>query len=218
MNNTGKQSGNSAQAYLDLCENAPIGIFRTTAKGKIISANTAVARMLKFHSTGNLIEEVNRINVAEALLAEPERWREITGSVLAYDGWRTFEEGFRCRDGTIITCALYLRAAGENEERVEIHGFIEDISERKQSENSLRLSQFIIDNACIGIFRGDPNGNIVYVNKHGAKALGYTRQELCAMSFFDIVPNFKPGMVDSTPQKAGRQRFEHSKQPARASA
>ena len=189
MGTTDKQSGNPAQAYLDLCENAPIGIFRTTAHGRIISANKSMARMLKFNSPEDLIREVNRTDAAAAICAEPEKWQEILESVLAYDGWRAFEERFRCRDGTVITCALHLRATTGNNARAEIHGFIEDISERKQAENTLGLSQFIIDNASIGIYRGDHEGNIVYVNEHGARALGYTRKELSSMSFFDIDPS-----------------------------
>ena len=187
-----KPSGNSAQAYLNLCENAPIGIFRTTTDGKIISANMAAARMLKFNSPDELIAVVNRTNAAEAIYAESEKWREITDSVLACDGWLTFEERFRCRDGTMITCALRIQAVGGNDGCVEIQGFIEDISERKRTVNSLKLSQFIMDNASIGIFRGDHHGNIVYVNEHGARSLGYTREELCSMSFFDIVPDLNP--------------------------
>ena len=58
----------------------------------------------------------------------------------------------------------------------------------KRVEESLRLSQFIIDKAAIGIFRGNYDGGIVYANKYGAKVLGYTQEELKSMSFFDIDP------------------------------
>jgi PAS domain S-box-containing protein len=187
-----KPSDHSAQVYPELFENAPIGLLRCTVDGKIISANGTMARMLKFHSPGKLIEEVNGTSVSEALCASPKRWREITDSVLASNGWRSFEEQFLCRDGTRITCKLHLGAAAGADDRVEIHGFIEDISERQYAEKSFQLSQFIIDNASIGIFRGDNDGNIIYVNEHGARALGYSREELCSMSYFDIVPDLTP--------------------------
>jgi PAS domain S-box-containing protein len=50
------------------------------------------------------------------------------------------------------------------------------------------LSQFIIEKAAIGIFRGNYDGGIVYANEYGARVLGYTQEELRSMSFFDIDP------------------------------
>jgi two-component system cell cycle sensor histidine kinase/response regulator CckA len=72
------------------------------------------------------------------------------------------------------------------------HVYLEDISERKQAEETRIQSQFIIDNASIGIFRGDDAGRILYANEHGARALGYTREELRSMTFFDIDPDLNP--------------------------
>jgi two-component system cell cycle sensor histidine kinase/response regulator CckA len=72
------------------------------------------------------------------------------------------------------------------------HICLEDFSERKQAEESRIQSQFILDNASIGIFRGDDEGRILYVNEHGSRALGYTREELYTMTFFDIDPGLTP--------------------------
>jgi PAS domain-containing protein len=48
----------SAQVYMNLFENAPIGIFRTTPEGEILSFNAAGARLLKYDSSNELIREV----------------------------------------------------------------------------------------------------------------------------------------------------------------
>ncbi|HEX9614339.1 MAG TPA: PAS domain S-box protein, partial [Bacteroidota bacterium] len=68
----------------------------------------------------------------------------------------------------------------------------EEIAERKQAEEALLLSRFCIDKAGIGIFQNDEKGTIFNVNDHACKSLGYSREELCALSVFDIDPEITP--------------------------
>jgi PAS domain S-box-containing protein len=63
-----------------------------------------------------------------------------------------------------------------------------EITERKQAEEALHLFRFCIDKAGIGIYQSDENGTIFNVNDHACQSLGYSREELCALSVFDIDP------------------------------
>jgi PAS domain S-box-containing protein len=63
-----------------------------------------------------------------------------------------------------------------------------EITVRKRAEEALLLSQFCIDKAGIGVFQSDGNGAIFNVNDHACNSLGYSREELCALSVFDIDP------------------------------
>jgi PAS domain S-box-containing protein len=78
------------------------------------------------------------------------------------------------------------------QEDVEAISFLADfaweIVERKKAEEALRLSQFCIDKAGIGIYQSDENGAIFSVNEHACRSLGYSREELCSLSVFDIDP------------------------------
>jgi len=67
-----------------------------------------------------------------------------------------------------------------------------EIAESKRAEEALRLSQFCIDKAGIGIFQSDGTGTIFNVNDYACKSLGYSREELCALSVFDIDPEITP--------------------------
>jgi len=175
--------------YLDLFENAPVGIFRSTLEGKFISVNPAVARMLKYDSPEEMIRLVNQTSIAEAVYVSSAHRREVLENVLSQNGWQIFEERFRCKDGSIITCNFHLRANFGAGDSVELNGFIEDITERNLAEESLMMSQFIIDKASLGILRGSSDARILSVNEYWAKVLGYTAEELCSMSYFDIDPN-----------------------------
>jgi PAS domain S-box-containing protein len=68
----------------------------------------------------------------------------------------------------------------------------EDITNRKQSEKSLQLTQFSVDNAADSIFWICSNAKFFYANKAACITLGYTEEELVSMSVFDIDIDFPP--------------------------
>lgn len=179
----------SERKYRDIFESAPVGIFRSTLEGKFIDVNPAVARMLKYDTPEDMVRMVNRTSIAEAIYLDPSHRRELIGAVSSRGGWQVFEERFRCKDGSIIVCNFHYRAVpGQVGSPREFEGFVEDISERTLAEETLKLSQFIIENASTGIMRGRGDGRIMMANQSAARMLGYTAEELCSLSFFDIDP------------------------------
>lgn len=73
---------------------------------------------------------------------------------------------------------------------LRLSGTRADITLRKQLEESLRLTQFIFDEAPIGVWRMGKSGEILDVNAQGCASLGYSREELCRMSVFDFAPGY----------------------------
>ena len=67
-------------------------------------------------------------------------------------------------------------------------GIVEDITERKQAEETLRLTQFSMENASDAIFWLDSQGHIVYVNDAATRSLERSRDELLSLSMPDIDP------------------------------
>ncbi|MBK1650415.1 PAS domain S-box protein [Rhabdochromatium marinum] len=65
-----------------------------------------------------------------------------------------------------------------------------DITARKESEKSLRLTQAAVDRAVIAITWFDADGRICYVNDEACRSVGFSREELlgCQVDTFD--PNF----------------------------
>lgn len=61
---------------------------------------------------------------------------------------------------------------------------------RIQAEKELTLKQFVIDHAGEAIYLLGPNGRFLDVNEGACRALGYSRQELLAMTVSDIDPHF----------------------------
>ena len=76
---------------------------------------------------------------------------------------------------------------------------IQDITERKISENALKESENkfrnLFDFATDAIFVQSLNGNIISVNNQACKLLGYTKEELTALKFSDLI---NENIIDNT--------------------
>ena len=66
-----------------------------------------------------------------------------------------------------------------------------EIAERRRTENALRFTQFSVDNSKDAMFWVAPNAGLLYVNAATCGNLGYTVQELHALSVFDIIPELR---------------------------
>ena len=67
-------------------------------------------------------------------------------------------------------------------------GFSEDITDNKQAEDALKLTQYAMDKMGDMCTRLRPDASILYVNDTICKKLGYTREELLSMKTLDINP------------------------------
>ncbi len=76
------------------------------------------------------------------------------------------------------------------EDGIVFNGLLLDITERKQAEETLRLTQFAMEHAPDGIFVIDGQGGFMYVNNAACSSLGYSRDELLGLKVFDIDPDF----------------------------
>ncbi len=83
--------------------------------------------------------------------------------------------------------------------------FTEVITERKQAESKLRLTQFTIDHAVDAAYWINREAQIVGVNEAASLMLGYSKDELCAMTVHDLNPDFQadrwPGFWAETRQR-----------------
>jgi PAS domain S-box-containing protein len=75
-----------------------------------------------------------------------------------------------------------------NGDVMHYEGILQDITERKRTEHSLQLTQFSVDHSSDSVFWISNTGSFVYVNHAACRQLGYTREELLALSLPDIEP------------------------------
>lgn len=123
--------------YLDLFNNVPIGLWKTTPQGNIIDANPAAVQMLGYADRDSLLA----INTADLYAdpADPKRWQTLIGSD---DAVRRYETQLRRRDGGLIWVEENIRAVRSGAGRMlYFEGSLEDIGERLKLEAQLRQAQ-----------------------------------------------------------------------------
>jgi PAS domain S-box-containing protein len=111
-----------------------------------------------------------------------------------------FETQHRKKSGDIIPVEISSSPVTYQGEPA-ILSIARDITERKKVEKRLKLTQFGIDHAQIGIFQVNDDGSIYYANEHACESLGYTAEELLTLKIWDVDPN-----LDLEKWKAHRKR------------
>ena len=76
----------------------------------------------------------------------------------------------------------------KEDDAILFYGVLLDTTWRRKLEESLRITQFSFDKAAIGIYRVGSDARILDVNDQAARSLGYSKQELCTKSIYDIDP------------------------------
>ena len=118
-----------------------------------------------------------------------------------------YESEFRLRhrDGSY----RWILARGEMQfdsagEAIRLIGTHIDITERKQVETALQITQYALDYAPDAVYWMKPDGRFIYVNEVACRTLGYTREELLAMSVADIDPSVPHGVSPEMTQRTER--------------
>jgi PAS domain S-box-containing protein len=87
-----------------------------------------------------------------------------------------------------------------------------DITRRRQIQESLRLTQFALDEFSDSAIWTAPDGKIVYVNETTCRRLGYSRGELLAMHIWDIDLDYGPEKYKESwkeiKREGGTRKFE----------
>jgi PAS domain S-box-containing protein len=130
----------SEERFRRFFEDVSLGIFQSTEDGVIMNVNPAFAKMFGYAAPLDLLAAVG--NEAAALYADPGDRRRIIRLITTSDAPIKIEIRFRRRDGTSFTGNFHAWKVKDRENRfLYLEGFIDDITERKQFEQSLRESE-----------------------------------------------------------------------------
>jgi diguanylate cyclase (GGDEF)-like protein/PAS domain S-box-containing protein len=162
---------------------AAVGIVRADLERNILDANQKFCEL-----TGYSLEELLRMTVIE--ISHPDdrgQDTELRTKLLAgeFDHFRSEKRYLRKDGGTFWvrrTTSLARDAANEEPHYIIV---VEDITDRKATEESYRAT---FDRAPVGIMHSSLDSRILQVNPRLCEILGYSREELEAMTLADIIP------------------------------
>ncbi|GBC84017.1 Cyclic di-GMP phosphodiesterase PdeB [bacterium HR11] len=162
--------------YRQLFERLPVGIYRSTPEGRIITANPAAVRMFGYERE----EEFCALNATQ-LYVDPEdrrRWLQMLqeqGEVL------DFVAPMRRKDGQVLWVRDSARAIRDAAGQVVyLEGVLEDVTAARQAEEALQESEaryrrlVELSPEGVGVHL---DGRLVYVNPAGARILGAASPE-----------------------------------------
>jgi len=182
--NRTKQLSESEQRFRTIIEYASDAIFLSNAGGKIIDANNQACKSLGY-SKQELLQM--KINDLDLLFADPEKVQEAFGKILA-EGSFKIETFHKHKNGTIFPVEVNSSLI-ELDGETHFVGFARDLTERKKSEEELRLKEEyfrnVFEHAAVGKSITDLSGklktNIAFRN-----ILGYSEEELFNISWKSI--------------------------------
>src|SRR5664280_616930 len=176
----------SEQRFRSLYENVTIGIYRTTADGNILMANPALVKMLGFDS----FEQLAHRNLDHEGY-EPDYPRSEFMKTIEKEGKIIgLESAWNKRNGNTLFVRESAKAVKDADgQLLYFDGTVEDITDRKKTEESLRESEdkfkYVFDHSLIPKSITLPSGEI-NVNRAFCEMLGYQPEELKRINWADI--------------------------------
>ena len=174
--------------YRKIFEKAMIGIFRSTADGRIIELNPALARMNGFATPEEMVGAVGDLT---SLYVNPEDRQRLLKLLEEKGAVEDFETLIYKKNGSIIRVRLDLdRIEDEGSGSFYLQGTVQDVTEAREADEALlevaEKYRKIYENAIEGIFQITPEGRIISANPAFARMLGYETPTDLVTSIVDL--------------------------------
>lgn len=163
---------------------APIPLMLVSADGRIVETNAALDSLFEYEPgelTGMSVESLmpenlraRHVELREAFMLHPSskrigQDRELFGL---------------SRLGRVITLEVHLNPVEIDDERFVVASVL-DASSGKPADQRYRLA---VDAAASGIVMAEPDGSIVFANRHACEIFGYSLFEMLGLSIDVLVP------------------------------
>jgi PAS domain S-box-containing protein len=136
--------GRAAQRESDarlatLVEHAPVGIFRSTPAGRVLSVNAAFVRILGYDSPTDVLQ----LDLTRDVYADPaERQRLLDQHTYTDREYDDMEATWKRRDGSLLNVQLSARAARNAARQIEYYEtFVRDVTEPRRLQQQLVQAQ-----------------------------------------------------------------------------
>jgi diguanylate cyclase (GGDEF)-like protein/PAS domain S-box-containing protein len=160
----------SETKFRNIFDFASVGIYQATPDGTLLTANAALARMLGYHSVGELLEA----NLATDVFFDPLE-RDVLMERHSPIGHGTeLEAIWRRKDGSPLWVQVNAHAIHDEQGQIlYLEGFVTDVHLRKNAEATLRTQAVAMEASMDGIAIVDADHRLTYVNRAFLKLFRY---------------------------------------------
>ena len=170
----------SEEKYRDIFDKTVEGIYRTTPAGRFLILNPAFARICGYASPEEMTEKVT--DIANQLYANPEDRSRFQNLIAAEGEVKGFDVQFKHPTKGLVWISINSKALRDEQGNIQYYdGTIEDVTERKRSEEALRESEKryreLTDFLPISIFEADATGGLISFNRTALEVFRYNQED-----------------------------------------
>ena len=171
------QQANISKLCLD---KATLSFIRANSEGRILYANPHACISFGYSLEEFATKHLFDIDLNITRAQWPHLWQ-----IICVESFHSFESKSIRKDGTMfpVEVDVYLFEA---DGQMTTGAFVKDITERKKAQEQALLTQFIYEKVAVPILHGGEDGRILDANEQACAFLGYTKEELCNLTIFDI--------------------------------
>lgn len=177
--------------YMDFYDFSPAGHLKLDTSSTIVEANLRAVTLLGANRKELIGQPFARIIAEE----DQDIFHRHCRKVLKAGTRQTCE--VQIQEATSAKRWVYLQSLTAHEkpgQTTHWRTVLLDITERKRSEQALRLAKFSVERAADAVYWIDPQAKVLDVNEAASLMLGYSKDELCAMTLHDLSPDFQADM------------------------
>jgi PAS domain S-box-containing protein len=161
----------SEERYRTIFNDAILGIYQSTPGGRYLRVNPAFARISGYSSPEQMVGEVT--DIAKQIYVNPDDRARIKKLLSEKGMVKDFPAQIRQRNGKTVWISINSRAVKDAKGKTAYYeGTIEDITERKKTEEALKESEeryrALVENSLAGIAILDTRGKIMVANDAAA--------------------------------------------------
>lgn len=175
------------------------------AEAHMLDVNEAACTILGYTRDELLSMTVHDIDPNVSPAAWPAHWDQLrTRKSFSFEGTHRRKGGAVIQTETTVNFLIH-------EGREYNCAFMRDITERKRAAAQVHLTQFAIERAADMVFWVDEEAHVLLVNAAACERMGYTREELLAMTVSEFDSNYhREGWTRHWQElrATGRQRLE----------
>jgi len=148
------------ERYRSIFENAMEGIYRSTLDGKFIHVNPAMASIYGYESPEDMLQSVT--DISTQVYENPNDREFFIETLEKNDHIEKYEYRIRKKNGNIIWVSNNARTVRDSDGKIlHFEGLVQDITERKRTEEALKASEAILRS----VFATAPVGICIMKNR-----------------------------------------------------